>query len=382
MPSPRVAATSAASVSWARRWAKYVGHGELFLRASDTPTSDLKDDMRQDLAMSSRHRVVALRPPGIAAFELGIVIEVFGLERPELDVPWWYELTRVHGAPGCSPAITGGFGFLVEHGLEALADADTIVVPGWNGEPSETVLAAVRARTGARLVSICSGVFLLAAAGLLAGREAATHWRYAEKLAARHPELTVNADVLYVDGDDVLTWAGSAAGIDLCLHLVRRDHGTAVANAVARRLVIPPHRDGGQAQLIDLPMPAHPDDDPIARVMTWALGRLYEPLDLDALAGRTYMSVRTFTRRFQRATGTTPGRWLIEQRVRASLALLEARTSRWRPSPPGWASRRRRRTGITSPRSCARRRRPTGARSTPPPRSRSGGADARGAVGS
>ena len=173
-------------------------------------------------------------------------------------------------------------------------------------------------------MSICSGVFLLAAAGLLDGGEAATHWRYAAPLAGRHPAVKVNADVLYVDAGSVLTSAGSAAGIDLCLHIVRRDHGSAVANAVARRLVIPPHRDGGQAQLIDLPMPAHPDDDPIASVMAWALERLDEPLDLAALAGRSYMSVRTFTRRFRRATGTTPGRWLLEQRVRASLPLLEA----------------------------------------------------------
>ena len=279
--------------------------------------------MRQDLATMPPHRIVALLPPRIAPFELGIVTEVFGLDRPELDVPWWYELTLCTEHPGVVPAATGGFGFVVERGLEALADADTIVVPGWSGEPSEAVLAAVRG-SGARAVSICSGVFLLAAAGLLAGREAATHWRYAETLAARHPELTVNTDVLYVDGEDVLTSAGSAAGIDLCLHIVRRDHGSAVANAVARRLVIPPHRDGGQAQLIDLPMPAHPDDDPIATVMTWALEHLHEPLDLDVLARRAYMSVRTLTRRFRKATGTTPGRWLLEQRVRASLALLEA----------------------------------------------------------
>jgi AraC family transcriptional activator FtrA len=172
---------------------------------------------------------------------------------------------------------------------------------------------AVRA-SGARLVSICSGVFLLAATGVLDGCEAATHWRYAGELAERYPQVKVNADVLYVDGGDVLTSAGSAAGIDLCLHVVRRDHGAAVANAVARRLVIPPHRDGGQAQLIDLPMPAHPDDDPIARVMAWALERLDQPLDLETLAARAYMSVRTFT----------PGRWLLEQRVRASLPLLEA----------------------------------------------------------
>jgi AraC family transcriptional activator FtrA len=271
------------------------------------------------------HRVVALVAPGIAPFELGCVVEVFGLERPELDVPWWYELRVAAERPGPLPATAGGFGFHVEHGLEALADADTILVPGWHGEPAEPVVEAVRAAhaRGARLVSICSGVFLIAATGLLDGAEAATHWRYAAELAQRHPEITVNADVLYVDNGRVLTSAGSAAGIDLCLHIVRRDHGSAIANAVARRLVIPPHRDGGQAQLIDLPMPAHPDDDPIATVMAWALERLDEPLDLETLASRAYMSVRTFTRRFRKATGTTPGRWLLEQRVRASLTLLE-----------------------------------------------------------
>jgi AraC family transcriptional activator FtrA len=261
----------------------------------------------------------------VAPFELGIVVEVFGLERPELDVPWWYDLVVAAERPGPLPATSGGFSFHVEHGLEALDAADTIVVPGWHGEPSPAAVAAVRAahRRGARLVSICSGVFLLAAAGLLDGGEAATHWRYAERLAARHPRVEVNADVLYVDGGRVLTSAGSAAGIDLCLHIVRRDHGSAIANSVARRLVIPPHRDGGQAQLIELPMPAHPADDPIASVMAWALERLDQPLDLETLAGRAFMSVRTFTRRFRRATGTTPGRWLLEQRVRASLALLE-----------------------------------------------------------
>ena len=271
------------------------------------------------------HRVVALTAPGIAPFELGCVVEVFGLDRPELDVPWWYDLRVAAETPGPHAATAGGFAFVVEHGLEALEDADTIVVPGWHGEPSSEVVDAVRAAwaRGARLVSICSGVFLLAAAGVLDGGEAATHWRYASKLAALHPSVRVNADVLYVDNGAVLTSAGSAAGIDLCLHIVRRDHGSKVANAVARRLVIPPHRDGGQAQLIDLPMPAHPDDDPIATVMAWALERLDEPLDLDALAGRAFMSVRTFTRRFRKATGTTPGRWLLEQRVRASLALLE-----------------------------------------------------------
>jgi AraC family transcriptional activator FtrA len=272
-----------------------------------------------------RHRVVALTPPGIAPFELGIVVETFGLDRPELDVPWWYELVVAAERPGPHPATSGGFSFVVEHGLEALAAADTIVVPGWHGEPSRAVVDAVRAAhdRGARLVSICSGVFLLAAAGVLDGQEAATHWRYAAALAERHPAITVNAGVLYVDGGDVMTSAGSAAGIDLCLHIVRRDHGSRVANTVARRMVIPPHRDGGQAQLIEAPVAVRPDDDPIAAVMTWALERLDRPLDLDTLAGRAYMSVRTFSRRFRRATGTTPGRWLLEQRVRASLELLE-----------------------------------------------------------
>jgi len=270
--------------------------------------------MRQDQA------IVALVPDRVPAFELGIVVEVFGLARPELDVPWWYSLTVCTERPGRRDASTSGFGFHIEHGLEALAGADTVIVPGWSGEPSDELLAALP--RGARYVSICSGAFLLAAAGLLDGREVATHWRYTDRLAALYPRVRVNPDVLYVDDGDVLTSAGSAAGIDLCLHLVRKDHGSAVANRVARRLVIPPHRDGGQAQLIELPMPTAADD-PIARVIEWALERLHEPLALETLAARAYMSVRTFTRRFQKATGLSPGRWLIEQRIRASLELLE-----------------------------------------------------------
>src|SRR3954452_818849 len=161
------------------------------------------------------HRVVALTAPGIAPFELGIVVEVFGLDRPELDVPWWYDLRVAAQTPGALPATAGGFSFHVEHGLEALEDADTILVPGGHGEPSAPVVAAVRAAhaRGARLVSICSGVFLIAATGLLDGAEAATHWRYASRLAERHPAVRVNAEVLYVDAGRVLTSAGSAAGI-------------------------------------------------------------------------------------------------------------------------------------------------------------------------
>jgi AraC family transcriptional activator FtrA len=271
--------------------------------------------VRQDQA------IVALVPERVPAFELGIVVEVFGLARPELELPSWYSLTICAERPGAHESSTGGFGFHIEHGLEALRGADTVIVPGWSGEVSDALLAALP--RDARYVSICSGAFLLAAAGLLDGREVATHWRYAERLARLYPRVRVNPDVLYVDEGDVLTSAGSAAGIDLCLHVVSCDHGRAIANRVARRLVIPPHRDGGQAQLIELPVPTAADD-PIAGVMEWALERLHEPLALSTLAARAYMSVRTFTRRFQAATGTSPGRWLIEQRVRAALPLLEA----------------------------------------------------------
>ena len=179
---------------------------------------------------------------------------------------------------------------------------------------------------GARLVSICSGAFALAAAGLLDGREAATHWRYADELQRRHPGVRVNPDVLYVDDGDVLTSAGSAAGIDLCLHLVRRDHGSEVANQVARRLVVAPHREGGQAQFIERPVPADPADgeSAVARTMEWALGRLDTRIGLPDLAREAHLSPRSFTRHFRRATGTSPARWLLDQRVRASLELLEA----------------------------------------------------------
>jgi AraC family transcriptional regulator, transcriptional activator FtrA len=268
------------------------------------------------------HRVVAIAAPGTAAFELGIVTEIFGLLGGDR-----YELLVCAERPGPQAATAGGFAFVIEHGLEALMEADTVIVPGWPGPGpvSPAVLAAVRAAhdRGARVVSICSGAFVLAAAGLLDGREAATHWRYAERLSTEYPRVRVNADVLYVDAGRVLTSAGSSAGIDLCLHIVRSDHGSAAANAIARRLVMPPHRDGALAQVIELPMPAHRADDPIARVMQWALEHLAEPLPQERLARHAHLSVRAFSRRFRRATGTTPGRWLREQRLRASLALLE-----------------------------------------------------------
>jgi AraC family transcriptional activator FtrA len=177
-------------------------------------------------------------------------------------------------------------------------------------------------RRGARVVSICSGAFALAAAGLLDGRRAATHWRYADLLAERYPQVLVDPDVLYVDDGDVLTSAGSAAGLDLCVHIVRTDFGPSIANAVARRLVIPPHRSGGQAQFIEAPV-ADVDDDRIARSMEWAMANLAQPLTVERLAARAHMSTRTYLRQFKRSSGTSPIRWLITQRVQASLPLLE-----------------------------------------------------------
>jgi AraC family transcriptional activator FtrA len=261
----------------------------------------------------------------MAPFELGVVVEVFGLDRPELGVPW-YELAVCSPAPGPLRTV-GGFGIVPGHGLEALTGADTIVVPAWprvGEDVPEDVVTALRAahERGARLVSICSGAFVLAAAGVLDGRRAATHWRYAAALRERHPAVDVDEHVLYVDDGDVLTSAGSAAGIDLCLHLVRTDHGSAVANEVARRLVVAPHREGGQAQFIDRPV-APADDDRLAAAMEWALHNLDRPITVGDLAQRSFMSVRTFTRRFGAAAGASPMAWLIEQRVKASMALLE-----------------------------------------------------------
>ncbi|MEV5706924.1 helix-turn-helix domain-containing protein [Actinoallomurus sp. NPDC052274] len=270
--------------------------------------------------------VAVLAYAGMSPFETGIVTEVFGLPRPELDVPW-YDLAVCAERPGPVP-IVGGAAIHTEHGLDTFASADTVIVPGVpdvRGESSPELVAALRLahERGARVVSICSGAFALAAAGLLDHRPATTHWQYAGLLRRRFPLVRVNPDVLYIDDGDVLTSAGSAAGLDLCLHLVRRDHGPSVANAVARRLVIPPHRDGGQAQFIEAPVTVDAGDDRIARVTTWALANLREEITVDVLAARAHMSARTFLRHFARCMGTSPARWLIGQRIQASLPLLE-----------------------------------------------------------
>ncbi|MFI7219776.1 transcriptional regulator FtrA [Micromonospora maritima] len=269
--------------------------------------------------------VAVLTYPGMSVFETGIVTDVFGLPRPELDRAW-YDVALCAREPGPVPVI-GGASLHTPHGLDVFARASTVVVPGVSDVTADVppdVVAALRSahRRGARVMSICSGAFALAAAGLLDGRRATTHWRYADLLRRRFPAVEVDPDVLYIDLGDVLTSAGSAAGLDLCLHVVRRDHGAAVANAVARRLVAQPHRDGGQAQFVEAPVNTVADDA-VARSMDWAVAHLDLPITVETLADQARMSSRTYLRHFARSTGTSPIRWLIGRRVQASLALLE-----------------------------------------------------------
>jgi AraC family transcriptional activator FtrA len=274
-----------------------------------------------------RPTVSVLAYDGMSAFETGIVTEVFGLVWSDIDVPWYrLKICTERAEP---VRMVGGATLHTPNGLDELARAGTVVIPSVKDigrKPSPELVAALRRahKRGARIVSICSGAFALAEAGLLDGRRATTHWRYAEELRRKYPKVDVDANSLYVDGEDVLTSAGCAAGLDLCLHLVRKDFGAGVANAVARRLVVPPHRDGGQAQYIESAISAGPADDRIARSMNWVLENLTTTVSVAALAKRAAMSERTYLRHFARCTGTTPIRWLIAQRVQASLELLES----------------------------------------------------------
>ena len=259
-------------------------------------------------------------------FELSVACEVFGLDRSELVDPWYrHRVAAAVPGPHISPE---GVGLETPYGLEEVAHADTVVIPArlFPDDPPPEVVFALRAAhaRGARMLSMCTGAFVLAAAGLLDGRPATTHWMWAGELAARYPEVRIDPKVLYVDGGDgVFTSAGTAAGIDLMLHIVRLDHGAEVANAVARRMVVPPHRDGGQAQFVDLPVPEADGDEPLAGVLGWMIEHVDEDLSVEQLARRARTSPRTFARRFRSATGTTPHQWLLRQRVLLAQQLLE-----------------------------------------------------------
>ncbi|WP_018333196.1 GlxA family transcriptional regulator [Actinomycetospora chiangmaiensis] len=274
------------------------------------------------------HVVVVLALPPVVGFDLAIPPQVFGTA--ERDGEPLYDV-RVCGLEAGPVPTTAGYALHVEHGPEALAAADTVLVPGTHFPPARrdgVLPAAVRevlalVPSGARWMSICTGAFVLGAAGRLAGRRATTHWARAAEFRRLYPDVDLDEDVLFVDEGDLATSAGLAAGLDLCLHVVRRDHGAAVATEVARHLVVSPWRDGGQAQFIERPLPVD-DGGSTAATRLWARERLAEPLDVATLAGHARMSTRTFARRFRAETGTSPHAWVLAQRVAHARHLLES----------------------------------------------------------
>ncbi|MGW5666538.1 GlxA family transcriptional regulator [Micromonospora sp. NPDC003776] len=286
--------------------------------------------MRNNRAMTFvPHRIAVLALDHVVGLDLGTSAQVFGCARTE-------DLTPLYTVETCTPGgrpvrSTAGFQVLPEHGLELLEWADTVVVPGVHGGSAMTdgtldpeVGAALRAAhaRGVRIMSICTGAFVLAAAGLLDGRPATTHWAYADRFRRLHPDVDLDPEVLFLDTGEVLTSAGVAAGIDLCLHVIRKDHGSEVANRAARRCVVPPWRDGGQAQYIERPVPRAAETG-TAATREWARQRLHEPVALRDLATHARMSVRTFTRHFRSETGLSPAQWLIQQRTEHARLLLE-----------------------------------------------------------
>lgn len=272
------------------------------------------------------HRVVALAYDGLCTFEFGCVVELFALDRPELGVEW-YDFAVCSAERGPLRAA-GGIEVRVPNSLSLLDEADTIVIPGWRNAdevPPPSLLRRIRAayERGARLCTICSGVFVLAAAGVLDGRTVTTHWRYAERLSKRYPAVTVEPNSLYIDSGQVLTSAGSAAGLDMLLHLVRRDYGAKIANQVAQRLVIPPHREGGQAQYLPRPMPQD-ERNRLSKLIDWVRAHPSQAHTLRTLARRASMSPRTLQRQFQETVGFGPYEWLIRERVALAKDMLQA----------------------------------------------------------
>jgi len=274
------------------------------------------------------HRIAVVVPADFTLFELGVAVEAFAYPRPELCLDW-YDVRVCTARPGPAVAMGGLFTAAIIHGVEAIDDAETVIVPQAEriARPAPPdVLAAVRRAydRGARLVSFCSGAFVLAAAGVLDGHRATTHWKHAARLAQEYPKVTVDPNVLYIDDGPVLTAAGTAAGIDLSLYIVRQDYGARAARHVARSMVVAPHREGGQAQFVLTPVPEpHGEQDGVSRSMQYALEHLYNDIGLADLAAIAYMSTRNFSRRFREATGTTPARWLLHQRLARVRELLE-----------------------------------------------------------
>ncbi|SEL64463.1 Transcriptional regulator GlxA family, contains an amidase domain and an AraC-type DNA-binding HTH domain [Streptacidiphilus jiangxiensis] len=279
--------------------------------------------------LSGRRRpeiVAVLLFSGGPIFESSIPLSVFGIDRQDTGLPH-YRLLVCAGENG-PLATTGGLTMTAPYGLDGLARAGTVVVPAWRSAgqtpPAEALAALRKAHAeGARIIGLCTGAFVLAAAGLLDGRPATTHWMYAPTLAKRYPQIQVDPRELFIDEGDVLTSAGTAAGIDLCLHVVRTDHGAEAAATLARRLVVPVRRSGGQAPYVDRSLPEEIGNDPLAEVVTWALDNLSKQFDVEVLAARAYMSRRTFDRRFRSLTGSAPLQWLISQRVLQAQRLLE-----------------------------------------------------------
>jgi AraC family transcriptional activator FtrA len=271
--------------------------------------------------------VAVVVPPHPGLFELGVVQEVFGVDRTDDGVPP-IEFLACSETPGEPTPLDNGMTMTFPHGLEAADRADLVIAPAYGGEtavPSEAVLDVFRRAhaRGAWVLSVCSGAFLLGHAGLLDGRACTTHWRHTDELKAQFPLATIDPDVLFVEDDRVVTSAGTAAGIDACLHHVRCELGAGVANRIARRMVVPPQRDGGQRQYIDLPVPDC-EADSLSPLLTWMREHLAEDLPVRTLSRRAAMSERTFARRFAAETGTTPGKWLLAQRLHHARELLES----------------------------------------------------------
>lgn len=283
---------------------------------------DFPPDLWHDDRVLRSVAVVAM--PFVAPFELGVLCEVFGTDRTEQGVPL-VDFRVVTPEPGRIPSSTPAFGLDVPLGLDAAADADLVAVPAHELGPDDPrVLDLLRAahERGAWVLSVCTGAFTLGEAGLLGGRRCTTHWRHTDELRRRFPAALVSPDVLYVQDGTVVTSAGTAAGIDACLHVVREEHGASVAGAIARRMVVPPHREGGQAQYVDAPVPACQDPG-LAPVVQWALEHLHEELPVSRLARRAQMSERTFARRFRSTAGASPAAWVNAQRLDRARSLLE-----------------------------------------------------------